>query len=160
NGATSAGTELLRVRCAVAAEAYAAWRAKRAAAVEAEHGLDPAKRRSAAQQKKLDAALLPYPADLIAALCGETGALQSQGWSAPPGSREVLYRRRGDALAVGAPAALRPAPVPAVPLALLSLSTASRGTSALPPLARTYPQGRLLHRALASIVGKQMGGDG
>src|SRR5438132_582922 len=44
-----------------------------------------------------------------------------------------------------------------VPFALLAVSTASRGTSALPPLHRVFPQGRLLHRALARVLGPRGG---
>lgn len=158
-GTLPAGCELLRLRCAVSAEAYDEWRAGRAAVVEADYAPGPGKRRTAAQQKKLEAALLPYPVDLLAALCAETSVLQSQGWTEPPGSREVLYVRRSDVLVVGVGTASRAVAVSPTPLALLALSTASRETSALPPVSRTFAQGRLLHRALASVIGKQMGGD-
>ncbi len=159
DGMPRPGFDLVRVRCAIAAGAYAAWRAERAAAVEAAGSPTTGKSRTTAQQKKLDAALRPYPRDLIAALCTETSTLQEYGWSAAPGSREVIYTRSADALAMGLPPGRRAAEVSSVPMALLSLSTASRGTSALPPLRRAYAQGRLMHQALGSVIGRQMGGD-
>jgi CRISPR-associated protein Csb2 len=151
--------ESVRVLCPSPVAAFAEWRARRAAAVEAEHAPAAGKRRTAAQQKKLDAALAPYPTDLIGALCAETARLQAQGWSAPPGSREITYWRRQDALAVGTPTQRTVPRVPPAPFVLLAISTPSRGTSALPPLHRVFPQGRLMHRALASVIGHQMGGD-
>lgn len=147
------------VLCAMDAAAYAAWRAEQVAPIEAEHCPAPGKRLSAAQQKKREAALAPYPGDLIAALCCDTGALQAQGWSAAPGSRQVRYGRRRDAHLVPCAAPQRQPAAELVPLALLALTTPSRSKSALPPLPRVFPQGRLLHRALASVIGKQLGGD-
>jgi CRISPR-associated protein Csb2 len=98
-------------------------------------------------------AMAPYPGDLVAAMCAETGWLQAQGWSSPPGSQEVVYWRRQDALEVGA---MRPAVSAArsegVPFALLALSTPSRNRSGLPADLRVFPQGRLLHKALAAAV--------
>ena len=159
SGPPAPGYEAVRLLCTSPPDLFADWRQRRVDPIEAEHLPPPGKRRTAAQQKKLDSALAPYPVDLIAALCAETSRLQAHGWSAPPGSREVTYWRRGDALSIGTPKARTTTRVPDARFVLLALSTASRGTSALPPLHRVFPQGRLLHRALASVIGHQMGGD-
>lgn len=153
------GQEAVRVLCALPAEDYAAWREAQVAPVLAAHAPPPGKRLGAGQQKKLDAALAPFPADLIAALCAETATLQAQGWSSAPGSRDLLYHRRSDALDAPpvytgvSPAGDRHA------FALLALATPSRGGSALPPRSRVFAQGRLLHRAIASVISKQLDGD-
>jgi CRISPR-associated protein Csb2 len=158
-GPPGPGFESIRVMCPVAADDYARWRASRIAAIEADYPTEPGKRRKAADQRKLDAAVAPYPRDLLSALCTETARLQAEGWSAPPGSREVTYWQRRDGVVIGPPRAPARASAPAADFVLLAISTASRGTSALPPLERVFPQGRLLHRALASVIGYQMDGD-
>lgn len=157
-GPPGPGWESVRVLCAMGPSAYEKWRASRTASIEEAHAPAPGKKISAAKRKQLAKALSPYPRDLIAALCVETGELQSHGWSAAPGSREVLYWRRTGALTTGIPTQRRASRVETVPFALLAMSTSSRATSALPPLHRVFPQGRLLHRALGSVVG-QLGGD-
>lgn len=92
----------------------------------------------------------PFPSDLLGCLGVDTAWLQSHGWSQPPGSRRVLYWRRTDALEVGIQAPRTVSKAPSVSCVLFAMATASRGTSALPPVVRTFPQARLLHRALAS----------
>jgi CRISPR-associated protein Csb2 len=148
------GWEAVRVQGALAAETYADWRSTQVASILAMYSASDGKKLTAAQAKKRDKALAPYPEDLVAALCADTAVLQSQGWSSAPGSRELIYWRPSDALRPGVPRrTVRSAPA-AVQFALLSLTTASRGTSALPPCERVFPQGRLLHRALASVIGR------
>jgi CRISPR-associated protein Csb2 len=153
------GHEEVRLLAAVDAAAYAAWRGSLVAPIEAEHAAPSGKKRTKGQEGKRAKALAPYPDDLVAALCAETSDLQAQGWAMPPGSRWQSWARPLGALEVGAPTLARAHAGAAVPFALLALATPSRGTSALPPLHRAFPQGRLLHRALASVVGKQLGGD-
>ena len=157
-GPPGPGWEPVRVRCPVTAAEYDRWRAARVAPVLEALGFT-GKRPSAAQQKKLDQALAPFPRDLVAALCAETSTLQRQGWSEPPGCQERVYYRRADALSVSAPVVRGASVVEPVPLALLSITTPSGSHSALPPLHRVFPQGRLLHLALASVVNKAFDGD-
>ena len=152
--------EAVRVMCPMGPGAYAAWRARAVEPIQAAHAPKAGKRLGAAQKKKLAKALAPYPPDLTAALCVDTKTLRREGWSAPPGSRQVVYWRRADALDVDVRAGARPAGSAPLPLALLALATTSRGTSALPPPTRVYPQGRLLHRALASLVGREPDAEG
>ncbi len=149
--APGGGWDSVPVLCPTSAATYTAWRDERAAALEAEH-LPRERKPTAGQRKKLAKALSAYPADLIAALCMETGTLQKLGWSSPPGSHELTYWRRADALSVSVASQPRRSRAAPARLALLALSTASRSTSALPPVIRAYPQGRLLHRALASLI--------
>jgi CRISPR-associated protein Csb2 len=142
---------------------YAAWRAVAVAPIEEKFAVAPAKKRSAKQQeaheKERGKALSAFPADLVAALCVETSALQAHGWSAPPGSTERSYALRSDATAVSVPPERRRPKGPTVPFALLAFSTASRGTSALPAPERAFPQGRLLHRAVAAVIGQRFDRD-
>jgi len=152
DGPPGPGFDALRVLGAAAPETYLDWRAARVAAIESRLAPEAGRKPSAAVRKKLAAALAPYPADLVAALCADTSTLKAQGWSAAPGSRELLYWRKGGGLSVRVSPKAHPARVPTVPFALLALSTASRGKGALPPLERAFPQGRLLHKALTAAV--------
>jgi CRISPR-associated protein Csb2 len=103
-------------------------------------------------QKDLDKAVAPYPRDLLSCLQVQTSWLQSHGWSQPPGSRQVFYWRRTDALEVGQPQARSRKDPPSVEAMLLSMSTATGNKQALPAVVRTLPQGELLHKALVSAV--------
>lgn len=116
-----------------------------------------AKDRKPAEQRETERqrAQAPYPADLIACLQTDTNWQREYGWSQPPGSRRVLYWRRADAL--------RARPVLAsaqvrcgtrVPFVLLSLSTPSDNLHALPPVARSLPQGEMLHRQMVGASAK------
>ena len=101
---------------------------------------------SAALAKKRAAAVAAFPRDMFACLHADSTFLRAHGWGQPPGSRRVLYWRRADALraqSLDAPArqvAERPT------MALFELSTASGNPHALPILARSLPQGEMLHR--------------
>lgn len=127
---------------------YAAWREKRVK--EQEAALEASSKGKKLTAKARAKVAAPYPMDLIGCLGVDTAWLQGHGWSQPPGSRRVLYWRRADALEVGAvqvpPTAPRHARVRSV---LLALATPTLGISALPSIVRTYPQARLLHKALA-----------
>jgi CRISPR-associated protein Csb2 len=140
------------VLCTQQPAQYARWREKATSGIEAAFPVTAGKKPNARLQRERDKALVPYPADLVAALCAETGWLQECGWSAAPGSREVLYWRRSAALEVGPPVPLRAEHGVAVSMALLALSTSSRNSSGLPSTERVYPQGRLLHKALALAI--------
>jgi CRISPR-associated protein Csb2 len=159
DGPPGPGFESVHVLCPVPADRYAAWYRARLEPIQAEFAPPPGKRPTAAQQKKLAAAVAPYPVDLVDALCAETTRLQRDGWTVPPGSRDVVYWRRTGALAVGQPVARTAPKAEPVEFVLLAVSTPSRGRSALPPLHRVFPQGRLLHRAIASVIGHQMDAD-
>jgi CRISPR-associated protein Csb2 len=146
------GWEPVRLMCPVDPQTYDRWRAQAVARVDAELPLPAGKKPTAKLLKDRAKALEPYPADLIAAMCCETGWLQAKGWSSPPGSEEVVYWRRRDALTVGPTAPSATERGPSSPFVLLALSTPSRRRSGLPTEARTFPQGRLLHKALAAAV--------
>lgn len=89
------------------------------------------------------------------ALHVETSWLQKNGWSAPPGSRLVIYDRpAASAISLAPPAKRAPRPRPNVPFALLALSSSARSRSPMPLRERTLPQAELLHRSIASTVGK------
>jgi CRISPR-associated protein Csb2 len=153
------GWEPVRVLCPQSAPDYAAWRAEAIRRIDEELPLPVGKKPSAKLLKDRTKALEPFPADLVEALCVETGWLKDRGWSSAPGSREVVYWRRVDALEVGPPRAPRPLSLPSVPFALLAVSTGSRNRSALPMDKRVFAQGRLLHKALASAADRSGPGE-
>jgi CRISPR-associated protein Csb2 len=154
DGPRDLGFEAVRVLCSQSAEAYSAWYSKRTSHIDSEWPAPPGKKLPAKQSKERAKALLPYPADLLAAMCAETGWLQKHGWSAAPGSREVTYWRRTDAF-VARPPMPRPQPDESLAtIALVALATPSRNLSALPSVVRTFPQGRLFHRALAAVLNR------
>lgn len=140
------GWEQIPLIASLSAQEYAAWRRT---AFDKTFG---DKKPPAAQLKKFDAL---YPANLLACLQVETGWLQAKGWSQPPGSRLTLYWRPArNAIGVTAPApAQRSARVP-VPFVLLALATDARSRSPMPLVTRALPQAELLHRTIASFVGK------
>lgn len=129
---------------------YAAWRLGALREARAATGIDPGKaKHSAAEKRRLAAVEPPFPADLIACLQAETGWLRKLGWSQPPGSRKLLYWRRRDSLEAGAPIPRRQVHRSAsVEAMLLAIDNASGNSHALPVVARSLPQGELLHRAL------------
>lgn len=153
------GWEQVPLLAPVAAADYVTWRSPLVDQMLATMQLPEAKKKPTAKDLKLqqarDDAAAVYPVDLIACLLTTTTFLRGHGWSQPPGSRRVFYWRRTDAMESGAPrpapARLTAAPVEAM---MLSLTTASGNNHALPPLARTLPQGELLHQALVAQGGK------
>ncbi len=94
-------------------------------------------------------------ASLFEALQVETSWLQKNGWSAPPGSHLVVYDRpAASAISIApTPKLNRPSRV-RVPFVLLALSSTARSRTPMPLRIRTLPQAELLHRAIASKVGK------
>ncbi|TLD68811.1 type I-U CRISPR-associated protein Cas5/Cas6 [Phragmitibacter flavus] len=98
--------------------------------------------------------LAPAPS-LFCALQVETSWLQKHGWSAPPGSRLVIYDHpSASAISIApTPKANRPAR-PTVPFVLLALSSSARSRSPMPLRERTLPQAELLHQAITSKVQK------
>ncbi len=144
------------------APAYTAWRATRLQAALAD--LPPlalpdrkkltAKDRKPFEQREAERARAeaPYPTDLLACLQTDTNWQRDHGWSQPPGSRRVLYWRAADALrSVGLPVAQPAINDDRIPFVLLALTTQSGNNHALPSLARSLPQGELLHRTVVSL---------
>jgi CRISPR-associated protein Csb2 len=94
--------EPVRLAAPILPAEYASWRKQ----MIAEHGLDAKK--LDARQKRLRATL---PERLAEAVRLETGAIQSVGWTRPPGARFVTYRRPYDAFQLPPqPRTLRPLP--------------------------------------------------
>lgn len=100
------------------------------------------------------------PEDLLAALHVETSALQQNGWSAPPGSRELVYWRPAHAFspasACGASCSVE---VAHPDTALFALAT-DRKHDVLPLMQRALPTMSMFRRALLSKIGdeQQRGG--
>ncbi len=98
-----------------------------------------------------------YPVDLTACLTVETGWLQSQGWSQPPGSRRALYWRRSDSLEpMRSQVSTKPRRSVAggAHVALLALSTDNPKSQVLPRLKDMLPVAERLHRALIFLANK------
>lgn len=92
---------------------------------------------------------------LFDALQVETSWLQKNGWSAPPGSRLVIYDRPAASAISIAPTKKKSRPIrPSVPFVLLALASSAHSRSPMPLVKRTLPQAELLHRTIASKVGK------
>jgi CRISPR-associated protein Csb2 len=96
--------------------------------------------------------------ELFDALQVETSWLQKNGWSAPPGSRQVIYNRpSSSAISLTLPRKASLRSRNAVQFVLLALSASTRSRSPMPLAERTLPQADLLHQAIAAKVG-ELGG--
>lgn len=92
---------------------------------------------------------------LFDALQVQTSWLQNNGWSAPPGSRQVIYNRpTASAIVISPTPIISPPSRPSVPFVLLALGSSARSRSPMPLRERTLPQADLLHQAIASKVNK------
>lgn len=158
------GWEQVAVLACEPAEHYATWREQRVQAALV--GLPPVplpnKKKLAAKDRKpseqrdseRERAQAPYPTDLIACLQTDTEWQRAHGWSQPPGSRRALYWRQANALRATLPLSAPSLATSSsrhaenVPFVLLSLTTASCNNHALPTVARSLPQGELLHQGL------------
>lgn len=126
---------------------FDAWCTQTRAEIEAQ--LSPG--RSAKAQKERAKALAPIPRSLVDALQWDTARWKNAGWAQAPGSRQVLYWRRRDALTVHpSPSHKTTKERPSVSCILLALATESRNRSPLLPVARTLPEAERVHRALTS----------
>lgn len=144
------GWEQVSLMSAISQADYEQWRA-----AQVQEALRPfqGQKQTAPVKKKQAQAIEPYPVDLLSCLTKDTAWWKGHGWSQPPGSQCVLYRRRSDALQVGVPTALRLASAHTVTTMLLAITTAGGNRSALPPVTRTLPQAELYHRAIVGRVG-------
>lgn len=147
------GFEQIALTAPDASDSYATWREAEVEAAIKELGFPDGRKRSQAQQKKIDAIEGAYPADLVDCLQRDTAWWRAQKWSRAPGCRSALYWREGSALEVGPPSSPRVSGAHRVEMMLLALTTPSGSRSALPTIARTVPQAELLHRALVSKLG-------
>ena len=148
------GYEQVSLLAPVVPPEYDRWRTQAVAAAQAAVEPAPGKKLTKAQLAKRDKQSEPYPAQLVDCLQVETGWLQAHGWSQPPGSRQVLYWRRSNAIRISEPVVAAHHGYAAVPFVLLSLSASARSRSVLPLRARTLPQADLLHQALVSFINR------
>ena len=142
--------ELVSLMAPLAASAYESWRVQQCPPIATSD-----KKLKTAQLKAQAKKEAAYPSDLLDALQWDTAKWKKLGWSQPPGSQMVQYRRPHHALenSVSVSAPFQPTRTPQADVVLLALATPSRSLSALPTLARTLPQADLLHRALVSRSG-------
>ena len=147
------GWEQITLLAPVTASGFSVWRMEQLKGALAELPPSDGRKPSGTLLRKRGKAAEPWPADLLDCLQKTTTWWRSHGWSRPPGSRRVSYRRPSDAVAVGAPRAKRAvSPEQRVEAMLLALTNASRNDHALPPVTRTLPQAELLHRALVGAA--------
>ncbi|MGE3172851.1 MAG: type I-U CRISPR-associated protein Csb2 [Planctomycetota bacterium] len=134
-------------------EQYSAWRRGEVDLAVAALGIPAGKKRTAAQQKKIDAIERVYPPDLVQCLQCDTAEWKAHKWSQAPGARAVLYWRETNALEVGTPSGPRTTEAPSVEMMLLALMTPSGSRTALPTVARTLPQADLFRKGLMAKLG-------
>lgn len=140
--------ELVSLMAPVTAESYAAWRTGCAPQAE----LSGKKRPTPKQLKEQAKLQAPYPLDLLEALQWDTRRWQSFGWSQPPGSQLVQYRRpRGTIAAFAVPYANSVALHEPADMILLSIASGSGSAGLLPSITRTLSQAEILHDALVSL---------
>ncbi|MCA9637560.1 MAG: type I-U CRISPR-associated protein Cas5/Cas6, partial [Myxococcales bacterium] len=125
---------------------YAAWREGQESQVAHVAGGG----RSRGRGRKSGPAL---PLDILGCLLQSTDDLQRAGWSAPPGSRRVLYARPQDALVAAQPrrARIRAVREP-VECALIALTSYAKNDEVLPQLRLALPQMEALHGGLARCL--------
>lgn len=99
-------------------------------------------------------AIEPYPRDLIDCLTKDTAWWKDHKWSAPPGSRPILYWRPAKQMDVSPPLTPRVNRATPVTSVLLAMTTQNGKRASLPPVTRTLPQAELLHRQLVGAVTK------
>lgn len=149
--------EQILLTAPVAPATYQQWRQDRVEQALKELPLPEGKKKPPkAIQKKRDAAVAPYPTDLLECLQKDTNWWKKEyNWSQPPGSQRVLYWRPSDALQVATPQPRQSKRKEhRVEAMLLALSTPSRNKSALPHVSRTLPQAELIHRAIVGRAGR------
>jgi len=153
------GWEQVALLAPLPAPEYASWRDSSLAQARNESGIDLAKNKhTAGERKKLDGIDSSFPSDLLAALQVDTVWLHQLGWSQPPGSRKLLYWRRSDSLESAAPRPSRAvAYAEPVECMLLAIATQSGNLHALPRIERALPQSELLHRSLIANASRAGG---
>lgn len=134
---------------------YEAWRAEAVARENLE--TERAQRAKAAEKgkswkglTKKDLARIEamFPVDVVDALRMTTAALQSAGWSQPPGARWLSYWRREGALRTTPASTSVVRRLPRTTTALLALSSDTRNVDAFPSLADALPRLEAIHDAL------------
>jgi len=136
------GTEPVTLLAPMTQESFAAWRGRMSDSLAQRDGASKKKARTRLPEELLDCMLL------------STTELHRQGWSAPPGTRRVLYTRPLESLVASVPSSRRQTTQrPPVECALLSLSSYALHREVLPPLRLALPQMESLHRGLVSLLG-------
>lgn len=144
--------ELVTALAATPVEEYDIWRKSKIPAQEVS-GKKPTSAQIKARQK-LES---PFPSDLIDAMQWDTARWKSHGWSQPPGSRWVQYRRTKQLKILTSSQRSKRVTESVADVVLLAIATESGNASALPTIARTLPQAELIHRSLVSLADQGRG---
>lgn len=134
--------ELVRVLCPESPTNHATWFAVNRPAEET-----PAKGKKPKAKSK--AASTEMPTTIFEALHAETGTLQAQGWSQPPGSRWVDYTRRTTAFQ---PESIRP---PRKGQTRITVARFAIASSVLPRITHAVSVADRLHKTLVSYADKR-----
>jgi CRISPR-associated protein Csb2 len=138
------GWEQVTVLSAVSSDIYASWRQSHVGETKLVKG-----------KKSKDVKEDLYPDDLISCLCMDTATLQKQGWSQPPGSQRVIYRRPVGCLDPAVPIPKHsPIKHNVVEYALLALSADTKSGTLLPLMTRSLPQMEILHASWVKKLGE------
>lgn len=100
------------------------------------------------EREKIEARV---PADVVAALLQDTGALRKEGWSQPPGTRWVGYFRPSDVLVPRVIAPPRRENEARPTTALLALSSDTSNADVFPPMKDVVRRLDALHDALVHL---------
>jgi CRISPR-associated protein Csb2 len=144
---------------------YARWREQAVADEETrvlEQKRAAAREKGRAEPKKLGKRDLEkiegaFPRNTIEVLETDTGTLQGQGWSQPPGTGWATIWRPEAAMRIGGSATgadLAPGP----PFMLLEVRPDTRSGAGFPPLQDALRRAEGFHRKLVAIAAKQAGG--
>lgn len=143
------GEEIVSLLSPISAEDYATWRAQRVPRQE----VSGKKKQTAKQMKERQKIEAPYPGDLLEAMQWDTARWQSFGWTQPPGSQLVQYKRpRGTLSSTAKPRAAVSSSFGPADMILLAVASESGSLGLLPSVSRTLPQAELLHDAVVRLA--------
>ena len=94
------------------------------------------------------------PTDVVSALCMDTGTLQQEGWSLPPGSRWLTYWRPDTALSRPATRQRMTRNERRIDTVLFAVTSETVSGERLPSLKDALPRGELVHQSLVALASK------
>lgn len=142
-GEISVPGELVDVLTPMPESDYAIWRRQQIPET-------PVGKLTAKQKRDLAKTAAPYPENVLSSLQWDTADWKGFGWSQPPGSRWVQYRRPVSKTTSTRVIRVKRRSASNVDTLLLALGTASGNRSALPAIARTLPQAEIMHQSIVS----------
>lgn len=145
--------EQVALAAPVPSESYARWREQ---AVNEQLAIEAAKRGKTLTKSQAAKVEAGFPVDLLDCLQWDTAQVKRFGWSQPPGTCRLVYNRTTTKSTRRVFSAAR-RPAPPVEAALLRLAIDREEATRLPSMTRCLPQAEAVHKALSSILAKQVG---